>query len=187
MNLTQRKYLFHGRGDYNNVENRKKLPKYLYRKETIYHRPEDEHPSLTLSGKYRVRENFIFGGAPNFHELEADDRVHNNKVYTKEELKEYKKEKDEKDKEKKKEKKKKPTPEEIREHLRLITSFHKKLIDETMPSAYPLLGYIDSDEEKESHSKSKGSSKRKNSKVENSDIRRISFNERSGRKRKNRG
>lgn len=69
----------------------------------------------------------------------------------------------EKKKKKKREKRKDPNIKEIREHLRKIVAYHKRMVNEGIPSVYPILGAVNSDsdtddgddeKEKRKHTKS---------------------------------
>jgi hypothetical protein len=118
---------------------------FLYRRE-ISVPNQNFSPSLTVTKRLKLKENLIFGGAPNFHKLKDDDRANKSNVpkhntpVTEAELKEFvQKEKAKQDK-KKQRKKEIPKPEEIREHLRVIVTYHKKEVEQNMPTAYPLLG-----------------------------------------------
>lgn len=60
--------------------------------------------------------------------------------------KEVKKSRDGVNKIKKKRKTKRdPTPKQIRDHLRKIVDYHKHMVDESIPSIYPLLGAANTD------------------------------------------
>ena len=160
---------------------------YIYRRETsLSSSDKDGHPNLTISGKLREKENFVFGGVPNFYSLPEDDRTNTKStpgIITREDLLEYAAEEKRK-KEKRKEKKKNvPTNNEVRERLRIISKYHKKMVEESMPCPYPLLGPAgesDSDSDNEDDN-----TKRRNKKCENSDSKPILPIVRSGRKNSN--
>jgi hypothetical protein len=147
---------------------------YLYRREIHLNHNPSERPSLTVSGKLKQKENLIFGGAPNFDKLKPDDRGGKNTLST-EEMKSFMEEQYRKE-EKKKNKQKTPSNEEIREHLRMIIKYHKKEVDDLMPSAYPLLGQANNEEENQEGSAHTGTA------VSDTQIR--SVQKTSGRKRK---
>lgn len=191
MNRTQLNFFRHNRGDFSSkhkayaTQKRFKTP-YVYRRETSLSATDNEgRPNLTISGKLREKENFIFGGAPLFNAIPNDDRGRGGGEYTssngtkisKKELEDFQKEEERKKQKKKDAKKNAPSNEEIREHLRMIRDFHKKEVNETMPSAYPLLGAVAGEDEEESGSTGRG----KNSKAENSDTVPIPYKVRSGR------
>ena len=89
-----------------------------------------------------MKENFIFGGAPNFSQLKADDRCGKNQIGTMsiEEMKEFSDEQKKKEEKQKSHKKEAPTNNQIRDHLRVIVKYHNQEVEELMPTAYPLLG-----------------------------------------------
>jgi DNA-directed RNA polymerase specialized sigma subunit len=127
-----------------------------------------------------MKENLIFGGAPNFGALKSDDRGVPNKPGTlsMEQMKQDKEKMDKEEEKKKNNKNKAPSKEEIREHLRMIIKYHKKEVEETMPSAYPLLGPAGkhSDDEDES-----GTNQSNSTSTADRTIR--PYKERSGRKK----
>ncbi len=157
---------------------------YLYRKEISFRPDESAPPSLTVTQRLKSKENLIFGGAPNFHDLKADDRSgkskNKNGTMTMEEMKEFYNEQTKKDEKQKANKKEAPTNGKIREHLKMIVKYHKQEVEELMPTAYPLLGPAgkddDDDNTKSGSSSSKGTA--------SADIRIRSDKEKSGRKKR---
>jgi hypothetical protein len=94
----------------------------------------------------QYKHNYFKVCSTNFHKLKDDDRVnkstaskHNTPV-TEAELKEFVQKAKAKQDKKKQRKKEIPKPEEIRDHLRVIVTYHKKEVEQNMPTAYPLLG-----------------------------------------------
>lgn len=128
-----------------------------------------------------MKENFIFGGAPNFSQLKSDDRGGKNQVGTMsiEEMKEFSEEQKKKEEKQKSHKKEAPNNNQIRDHLRVIVKYHKQEVEELMPTAYPLLGPAgkkDDDDDTNSKNPTKGTA--------SADTRIRSLKEISGRKKK---
>jgi hypothetical protein len=182
MNRTAQRYYSMNRGSYDSSHGssstRKRLKPYIYRRETSLSSTDKEgRPHLTISGKLREKENYIFGGAPNLYDLANDDRGNRSNKMSKDDLKEFQNDEKEKERKRKENKKKVPSNQEVRDHLRIIASYHKKEINETMPSAYPLLGRAgDSDSDD-----SNNTQKRKNKKVENSDSKPVRLVDKTGK------
>lgn len=136
-----------------------------------------------MTQRLKQKENLIFGGAPNFKDLKSDDRSGKNTSSTMsfDEMKEFSEQQKKKDERKKKNKKDAPTPNEIREHLRLIVKYHKKEVEELMPTAYPLLGPAGKSDEDEEDDEISESNKKGTSQA---DTQRRMVKESSGRKKK---
>jgi hypothetical protein len=135
---------------------------------SLSHEDNQGEPNLTITGKLREKQNLIFRECPVFWDLLDDDRTGSRPssgrgggYVTKEELEEYEKEEEERMKQLKKKKKKLPTNAEMREMLRLITIEHKRSINDSFPSPYPLLGAaVDSDEDDNGNGGKSGSSEK---------------------------
>ena len=152
---------------------------YLYRKEVSLRPDSNTPPSLTVTQRLKVKENLIFGGAPNFNQLKSDDRGGKNKNGTMslEEMKEFMSQQQQREKNKKNYKKEAPSNEKIREHLRTIVKYHKKEVEELMPTAYPLLGPAGkSEDDEEGQGQAKGTA--------SADVTIRSNKETSGRKKR---
>jgi len=108
-----------------------------------------------VTQRLKRKENFIFGGAPNFSQLKCDDRGGKNQMGTMslEEMKEFSEEQQKKDEAKKAHKKEAPNNNKIRDHLRMIVKYHKQEVEELMPTAYPLLGPAGKKDDDENDSK----------------------------------
>lgn len=159
-----------------------KAPPYLYRKEVFLQHDPNAKPSLTVTQRLKQKENLIFGGAPNFKDLKSDDRSGKNTSSTMsfDEMKEFSEQQKKKEERKKKNKKDAPTPNEIREHLRLIVKYHKKEVEELMPTAYPLLGPAGKNDEDDDDDNTLDSKKG----TSQADTQRRTIKESSGRKKK---
>lgn len=155
MNRAEYDSLMIGKQNCNSFSSRFASP-YTYRRESTLNGEGliGGIPNLTITGKLREKQNIIFSGVPNLHELPEDDRkiASNGVVVTKKDLEDYAEEEKRKKEKMKQYKKNIPSPDKIRERLRLIVKFHKKEVEESMPSAYPILGPAGEDflnEEKE--------------------------------------
>lgn len=143
------------------------------------------HPNLTISGKLREKENFIFGGAPNLYDLPDDDRKLSSGQITKEDLEEFDRHEKRKKEKRKQRKKNIPSNADVRERLRIIAKYHKKEVEESMPCPYPLLGPAgEEDSDSDSEPEQRSNQSRKNKKAENSDVIPISYKNRSGQSKK---
>lgn len=158
---------------------------YLYRKEISFRPDESAPPSLTVTQRLKSKENLIFGGAPNFHDLKTDDRSgkskNKNGTMTMEEMKEFYNEQTKKDEKQKANKKEAPTNGKIRDHLKMIVKYHKQEVEELMPTAYPLLGPAGKDDDDDDDNPKSGSSSKGTA---SADIRIRSDKEKSGRKKR---
>lgn len=148
---------------------------------------KEGHPNLTVSGKLREKENFIFGSAPNFYSIPDDDRCNSSKpgAITKEDLEEFERKEKRKKEKARNRKKNRPTVADVRERLKLIAKYHKKEVEDAMPCPYPLLGPAgDSDSDDSDDDMGADGKSRTNKKCENSDVKPIPISERNGRKKK---
>ena len=128
-----------------------------------------------MSTKIKDKQGIMFPGCPVFKDLREDDREVGRKkdrssVLSKSEFDKEVEKHDERNKtilQRRKSSKRDPSVKEIREHLRKIIKYHCKIVNETIPSVYPILGPVnlDSDDEEEGFSK-RGGEKMSNTKGE---------------------
>lgn len=117
-------------------------------------------PTLYLSKKLSAKKGMLFKNAPMWDSLKDDDRVSTSKKmkYSEVSVKSQKKLDemyesildDEKKRKKKRRAKRDPSVKKVREHMRKIVAYHEKVVDEEIPSIYPILGPCNSDDEEES-------------------------------------
>jgi len=130
-----------------------------------------------MSTKIRDKQGIMFPGCPIFKKLREDDRDSESSskktkssLLSKKEFNDEVEKHDERNKtilQRRKSTKRDPSVKEIREHLRKIIKYHCKVVNETIPSVYPILGPVnlDSDDEDGGYSK-RGGEKMANTKGE---------------------
>jgi len=117
-------------------------------------------PTLYVSKKLAAKNGILFKNAPMWNALKDDDRDEGHKKmrYSETSVKSQKKldevyskivDGDKKTK-KRRRQKRDPSVKKVREHMRKMIAYHEKVVDEEIPSIYPILGPCCSDSEGES-------------------------------------
>lgn len=111
-------------------------------------------PTLYVTKKIKDKKGLAFYGCPNFKSLRDNDledgktkacNTLSNKEFDKAVEKQDEKEK--KIKQKRQGKKRDPSIADVRKHLEKIIKYHKQLVNDSIPSIYPILGPVNMDEE----------------------------------------
>lgn len=114
-------------------------------------------PTLYVTQKIKDKQGVTFKNCPHFKDLRSDDTLDSKKTDKNKEdrltLKKLDKSVEKIDEKMKKKKRKKsggkgvPSIKKVRDHLRKIVKYHKKMVNESVPSIYPILGPANSDSE----------------------------------------
>lgn len=114
-----------------------------------------------MSKKIKDKVGIAFHSCPHFKDLRSDDTGKLNadsgesNRLTKKEFEETVKKQEEQDKKKKQKVKatKKPSVKEVKDMLKKIIAYHRKAVNDMIPSVYPILGPVNMDDDGEDGNK----------------------------------